>query len=87
MGPKQIQINNISEVVNNFQTNYEEGFTNIEIQELLSEYDINFDLFYENLGINTTMIIDGEFITYHSDIIKTLNRIIDKRDIYSWQFI
>ncbi len=84
---KELTIYAISEVVDNYPTKYKEGFTSNEIQELLIEYNINLDLFFENMGINTCMIIDGEFITYHSDIKKTLNRIIDKRDMYSWQFI
>jgi hypothetical protein len=84
---KQLQINNICEIVNNYPTKYEHGFTSNEIQELLIDYNINHDLFFENMGLNTSMIIDGEFITYHSDIKKTLNKIIDKRDMYSWQFI
>ena len=84
---KQLHINNISEIINNYPTKYEQGFTSNEIQELLFDYNINFDLFFENMGLNTSTIIDGEFITYHSDIKKTLNRILDKRDMYSWQFI
>lgn len=84
---QQLNINNISEIVNNYPTKYEQGFTSNEIQELLFDYNINFDLFFENMGLNTSSIIDGEFITHHSDIKKTLNRILDKRDMYSWQFI
>lgn len=84
---KEIQIGYISDIINTYPTKYEEGFTNIEIQELLTEYNINYDLFYENLSVNKTIIIDEEFITYGSDIKRILYRILDKRDMYSWQFI
>ena len=84
---KEIQIGYISDIIDTYPTKYEEGFTNIEIQELLTEYNINYDLFYENLSVNKTIIIDEEFITYGSDIKRILYRILDKRDMYSWQFI
>ena len=84
---KEIQIGHIDNIINTYPTKYDEGFTNIEIQDLLTEYNINYDLFYENLSVNKTTIIDEEFITYDSDIKRILYKILDKRDMYSWQFI
>jgi DNA-binding transcriptional regulator YiaG len=54
------------------------GLTNNEIKELLKEQKINEKDFYKALGINTCMIINGETITYHTDIDRALRLITNK---------
>ena len=54
------------------------GLTNNEIKELLKEQKINEKDFYKALGINTCMIINGETITYHTDINRALRLLTNK---------
>jgi len=54
------------------------GLTNNEIKALLKEQKINEKDFYKALGINTCMIINGETITYHTDIDRALRLITNK---------
>ncbi len=54
----------------NYKTKYREGFIKSEIEQLLEELNINERRFYKALGVNTCMLIDGEVITYHTDILK-----------------
>lgn len=77
---KKITSKNITNVVNNFPVKYEYGFTASEINTLLTEYDLNEDLFYQKLGVNTCMVIEGQTITYHCDIEKALFCLVENRD-------
>ena len=59
----------ISERVNNSPTKHKEGFIASEIESLLKEYPkVNMKKFNEALSGITGMMIDGEFVTFHSDI-------------------
>ena len=77
---KKITSKNITNVVNNFPVKYEYGFTASEINTLLTEYDLDEDLFYQKLGVNTCMVIEGQTITYHCDIEKALFCLVENRD-------
>ena len=70
----------ISDIINNYPTKYPYGFTASEITNILEEYDIDKDKFYNALGINTCMVIDGQTITYHCDILKGLNCVLENRN-------
>jgi len=54
------------------------GLTDNEIKALLKEQKINEKDFYKALGINTCIIINGETITYHTDIDRALRLITNK---------
>lgn len=77
---KKITSKNITNVVNNFPVKYEYGFTASEINTLLTEYDLDENLFYQKLGLNTCMVIEGQTITYHCDIEKALFCLVENRD-------
>ena len=77
----------IEDVVNGFKTKHKRGFTKNEIRELLKDYpNINMDKFNSALMGCTGMLIDGEFITYHCDIITALRCGIENRDMYFWEW-
>jgi hypothetical protein len=59
---------NITERVNNYPTKYKEGFTQVEIDELLKEYPIDMDRFNEAMIGHTCVAIDNEIIMYHCDV-------------------
>ena len=69
----------LQDLVYNYKTKYEEGFTDLEIKRLLIQLKIDEESFNKLLGVNTCMIKDNEIITYHSEVFKTFRamRIID----------
>ena len=71
---------NLDDIINNYQTLYDKGFTGIELNQLLEKYSIDIDSFYEKLGVNTVGVIDGKFITYHCDIIKGIRCVLENRE-------
>jgi hypothetical protein len=57
------------------------GFTAVEIRLMLLENNIDMDKFYEALGVNTCMVIDGQTITYIWDVESALDRTLNDRDM------
>jgi hypothetical protein len=69
------------EIVRNAKRKNEIGFTGSEIKQLLIDNNIDSDKFYDALGVNTCVMIDGEIITYFWDIEKALDCVINNRDM------
>jgi hypothetical protein len=65
----------------NYPTKHREGFTSEEMRILCEELNIPIDIFSEELGVNTGMIKDGDFLTYHTDIERTVRCIVENRDM------
>lgn len=70
----------IQKAVIDYPTKYKEGFINIEIVDLLENLNINKKKFNKAMGVNTCMLIDGNLITYHTDIIKGIVCAIEDRE-------
>jgi hypothetical protein len=70
----------LKEKVYNYNTKYSAGFIKSEIEQLLEELNINEKRFYKALGVNTCMLIDGNVITYHCDILKGVVCAIENRE-------
>lgn len=71
---------NVEEFIYEYSTKHKQGFTVYEINTILEEYGIDKNNFYTALGVNTCMIIDNEFITYHCDVLKGLRCVIENRE-------
>ena len=68
--------------VDNFKTEYPQGFIQSEITELLKDYpDINMDKFNDAMYGNTCMVIDNKIVTYHCDVELALRCGIENRDM------
>ena len=80
MNKKQLNTKNIPKIVNNYPTKHKEGFTDKEINSLIKEYDLDPKKFYEKLGVNTSMAIEDEIITYHCDIELALRCVFEDRN-------
>jgi hypothetical protein len=65
----------IRKIISEYSTKHIYGFTNKEISTLLEKYDVDQTTFNKELGTNTCMIIDDEVITYHTDIIRAINKV------------
>lgn len=76
---KFLNSKNAKDIVYNYNTKYEYGFTPQEIKTFLKKYSIDEESFYENLGVNTCMIMNGTTITYHCDILKGILITIEER--------
>jgi hypothetical protein len=60
--------------VNSFKTKYEKGFTPSELEELLKQFPkLNRPQFNDAMNGCTGLIIDGDFVLYHYDIIKAID--------------
>jgi hypothetical protein len=71
---------NVEEFVYDYPTKYVQGFMGSEIITILEKYDIDNEKFFTALGVNTVMNIEGNFITYHCDILKGLLCVIENRE-------
>ena len=75
----------IVETVESFDTKYKEGFTSSEVEEVINYYKLNHDFneekYYKAMYGNTWMVIDGETITYHGDLILGLNCALKNRNV------
>jgi hypothetical protein len=59
----------VYDIIYNYPTKYQMGFTNSEIEEVLKNFPNLNRQYYDNALYGTTCtIIDGETITYHCDI-------------------
>ena len=71
---------NVESFVYDYPTKHVQGFLGTEIMTILEKYEIDNDKFFDALGVNTCMMIDGQFITYHNDILKGLLCVIENRE-------
>jgi len=70
----------LEDKVYNYNTKYKAGFIKSEIEQLLEELNINEKRFYKALGVNTCMMLDGNIITYHEDVLKGVVCAIENRE-------
>lgn len=64
---------NLEAIVNNYHTKYESGFTNYELEDLLTNFpEIDRDRFYASFLGTTYCIIDGVSVKYHVDVLMAL---------------
>jgi hypothetical protein len=71
---------NVESFVYDYPTKHVQGFIGKEIMEILEKYEIDNEKFFDALGVNTCMVIGGETITYHCDILKGLRCVIENRE-------
>ncbi len=78
----------IYQLVYNFKTKYEQGFTAIERHEILLNFpDINMNRFNDALQCITGFVSPkGELITYHCDIEKALQCGMENRGLTNFEF-
>jgi hypothetical protein len=75
------------DILTNFERKHPEGFTNLELEELLKQFPtINVDKFYSALFGNTCMVIDDEIINYPWDVEVAISCGLSNRDINNIEF-
>ncbi len=83
----KIKKDKLKERVYNFKTKHEHGFAQADIDKLLKHYpDIDMEKFNGAFGVLTVMVIDGETVYYHTDVLTALRCGVEKRDMnfYEW---
>ena len=70
-------------LVYNFKTKNKEGFTSEETRNLVANNfpNLTHKKFAKLLGTNTVMVIDGEVVTYHTDVYHALIQVVENRDL------
>ena len=60
---------------------YDEGLTDNDIKNLITENfkDITYQDYLNFEAVNTCVIIDGNVINYHNDVINTIYYILNKK--------
>tara|TARA_R110002012_G_scaffold275619_1_gene462268 strand:- start:165 stop:419 length:255 start_codon:yes stop_codon:yes gene_type:complete len=75
-------------LVYGYKTKNKEGFTPKEMFDLLNNNfpKITKEQFNNCIGVRTCIIIEGEIITYHTDIFYALLQIIEGRNLKWFEF-
>jgi hypothetical protein len=69
-----MEYKSLENLVKNYKTVNKKGFTDSEIKELIKKQNIESKKFYQILGANTCLIINGEVVTYKKDILNALSK-------------
>ncbi len=84
---KKYKTKNLEDRVYNYQTKHKEGFTKKELEKFVEKYaTINMKKFNDAMMGNTCMIIDGEIVNYHRDVLTALRCGLENRDMHSYEF-
>lgn len=62
-------------------TKHKQGYTSLEMVNLCDKLGLDKPTFYDKLGVNTCMVIDGEVITYHCDVELAVRLVIEDREM------
>lgn len=82
---KSLTHEKIKATVHEWPTRYEQGFIRSEIVALLQHLQVSERLFWPELGPNTVMVSEsGDSITYHVDIKRALNGLLNGKKSRSW---
>lgn len=77
----------LRDFVYNYKTKHKEGFTGSELEEVKSLFkNLAIDKFNNAMNGNTCMMIDGEIINYHCDVLTALSCGIENRDVKWYEF-
>lgn len=65
---------NIHNFINDYKTEHPWGFNTSELKDVISNFpDVDMEIFNEEMMGNTGVInTDGDFVTYHCDVIRAL---------------
>ena len=69
-----------------YPTKHKEGFITDEMLKLIYDLHLGRDRFFDKLGVNTAMVKDGDWITFHEDVARTARIIIQRREMYLYEW-
>lgn len=78
---------NITEILDNFNTKHKQGFTQEDIIRLLEQFPgITLEKFNEKMGIVTVLEVDDEIVYFRGDVELILRLILENRDIHPYEW-
>ena len=77
---KRRKYKTVTDTINKFKTKSKFGFNPDEIAEIIKLYNLDADIFYKKLGVNTCMVENGKVITYHCDIELAIHLCLENRE-------
>ncbi len=77
----------VNKFIYGIETQFEEGFTPEEVQEVLDKVkdEINMSKFNDAMMGNTCIVKDDKMITYKHDLITGLRCGLENRDMHWWE--
>jgi hypothetical protein len=69
----------IEEMINGWNTKYDEGFTPQELADVAISYGLDPKLLRETIGVVTAMVKDNVILTYHCDVIVAVRCCLEGR--------
>ena len=85
-----MKLEQIEDLVNNWPTKHKEGFTNLEITNIINTIKVDNEFSHEKFDNammgNTCLMREGQLVMYHWDVIKGIQCGIENRDlnVYEW---
>ena len=80
-----MKLEHIEDLVNNWPTKYKEGFTNLEITNIVNTIKVDNDFSHEKFDNammgNTCMVREGQAVMYDCDVIKGIQCGIEDRNL------
>jgi len=76
----------LDDYIFSYPTKHKEGFTDSEMLKLIYDLHLGKARFFSKLGINTAIVIDGDWLTYHTDVLRTARMIIENREMYLYEW-
>jgi hypothetical protein len=77
---------NIDDIVYDYPTEFEEGFTAEDIKSIGEKYGIESTDIFESIGVCTMLMKEGKGVTFHSDVALALRCIVEGRDKHPWEW-
>lgn len=72
----------LEDLVYNYPTKYEEGFTGEEIKALSAQFpQTTYEKVSDKIGVVTCITRDGQTVIYHCDILTALRCALENRDM------
>ena len=78
---KKFNYQELKDTVYNYKTKHDSGFTREEQLRLCDELRVNKSIYLAKLGVNTGLLIGNECITYHCDVLKGLQCVLEDREL------
>ena len=83
---KKYNYQELKDIVYNFKTKHDSGFTREEQLRLCDQIGISKPQYLDKLGTNTCLLIGQEVITYRHDVLKAIQCVEENRNLKSWEW-
>ena len=84
--PEKLTLENLSEMIDAFPKKHKHGFLRVEIESMLDRYNLDKKKVYTEIGVCTGILIDGEPVTYDTDVELGIRCVLRgrKKNVFEW---